>query len=402
MLENNQASGERAHIQESLITRPFVKSTARSVLAAVMASGFMIGCGGVSESSSEEVGQVEQRVAAPIPGQVSFTGLTPGATVEKVAAGNGNGFAWTSDGNRWGWGFNAFGQAGTTVPASPLTPQTVVSGFSNVTQFKGGRAFFAAALSSTGQVLTIGLNSYGQLGNGTTSASTTPVVALSGATAVAAGTGHTVALKSDGTLWAWGDNFGGELGDGTSTSRLWPVQVTGLSGVTITAIAAGDESSFALDSAGDVWHWGRLGGTGVTVPTKLTGISSVKAISANQFVAVFLKTDGTVSSLGTFSGTLSSVTGLPTVKAVAAGDGHFLAAGQDGTLWSWGSNSYGQLGDGTTTDRASPVQVVASTTPGSYLTGVASIAAGSASSYAILDDGTLWSWGSDGNGNIGR
>ncbi|WNG39030.1 hypothetical protein F0U61_39190 [Archangium violaceum] len=382
----------------------FTKFAASSVLAAVVGSAVIAGCG-VSEPFSDEVGRLESAVSVPIPGQVTFTGLTAGATVLKVDAGNGNGFARTSDGKRWGWGLTQYGQAGTTPPFSALTPKVVVPGLSSVDEFKGGIAFFSVGLSSTGQALTIGDNINGQLGNGTTTRRMSPVGVLTGVTAVAAGFSHGLALKSDGTLWAWGLNDTGEVGDGTFTSpRLSPVQVTGLTGVTITSISAGGKRSYALDSTGDVWFWGDrsvLGGGPVSTPTRLTGISSVVAIAAGDSGTLLLKSDATVWFLDT-SGTVSAVTGLPLIKSVAAGQDHYLAAGYDGTLWSWGFNTGGQLGDGTTTDRTAPVQVVASSTPGDYLTGVESIAAGVDASFAVLDDGTLWSWGDNNLGRIGR
>jgi Regulator of chromosome condensation (RCC1) repeat/Carboxypeptidase regulatory-like domain len=115
---------------------------------------------------------------------------------------------------------------------------------------------FTVFLKGDGTVWAWGSNSNGQLGNGTTTDSSTPVQVsgLSGVTAVAAGSAHAIALKGDGTVWAWGSNSNGQLGNGTTTDSSTPVQVSGLSGV--TAVAAGSAYTIALKGDGTVWAWG--------------------------------------------------------------------------------------------------------------------------------------------------
>jgi alpha-tubulin suppressor-like RCC1 family protein len=377
--------------------RMSMKSMARSVLATVVGSAFVVGCGGQGEQTApapSAIGQVDQAVSRSSPQM-----LTGVSGVTKVVGGNGHAFAVTSTGS-YGWGFNAFGQTGigTNSPSSFAAPTAVHSSISSAVDFAGGRAWYAVALTSGGDVYTFGTNFDGQLGNGTTNPSTIPVLALTNATAIAAGTTHTLALKSDGTLWAWGHNAAGELGDGTNTGRLSPVQVTGLSGVTITDIAAGSDRSYALDSNGNVWAWGYQtapNGNPYNVPTLVPGLSSAVAISANQARALIVKSDGTVWELG-LRGAVSQVMGLSStiITAVAAGDGHSLALSQTGEIWSWGNNSSGQLGDGTTTSSATPVQL--------SLTGVVAVGAASSSSFAVLNDGSLWSWGDDSNSVLGQ
>ena len=121
------------------------------------------------------------------------------------------------------------------------------------------------ALRNDGTVWTWGDNSFGQLGNGDTSSSSTPVqvTALSGMTftAVAAGSHHTVALRNDGTVWAWGNNDCGQLGNSDTSSSSTPIQVAALSGMTITTVAAGSRHTVALRKDGTVWSWG-YNGTG--------------------------------------------------------------------------------------------------------------------------------------------
>lgn len=207
--------------------------------------------------------------------------------------------------------------------------------------------YHSAAVTDSGSVWTWGYNAYGQLGDGTTADRTepVPVPGLSGVMSVAAGGHHTLALKSDGTVWAWGENLAGELGDGSTERRTSPVQAVGLSSA--VAIAAGAHHSVALRSDGTVWTWGFQ--TGRTTPGIVPGLSGIIAVSA--------------------------------------GGGWFtLALEPDGTVWAWGRNHRGQLGDGTTTDRSSPVRV-------SGLTEARAIAAGVDCSAAARDDGTAWAWG---------
>jgi hypothetical protein len=240
------------------------------------------------------------------------------------------------------------------------------------------------------------------------------VSGLAGAVAASGGFAHSLALKSDGTVWAWGANGDGQLGNGSTTNSSTPVQVSGLPGA-VSAIAAGYNHGLAIVS-GNVWAWGNNGdgqlGNGTTTNSssavQTTGLTNIIAVSGGWDHSLALKSDGTVwawgnnaaGQLGNGTNTASSVPalviGLPMpAVAIAAGGFHSLALLSNGTVWAWGSNSNGQLGNGTTISSVVPVQV-------SGLTGMSLIAAGEYHSLALKSDGTVWAWGDNAAGQLGN
>ncbi|MFC6937028.1 S8 family serine peptidase [Actinomadura yumaensis] len=234
------------------------------------------------------------------------------------------------------------------------------------------------------------------------------VVTLRESHGIAAGSNHTVAVKNDGTLWAWGANSTGQLGNASTVSSSTPVRVNGLTGVARTSgsIAAGDHHSLAVKSDGTVWAWGANNqgqlGDGTTTtrasPIRVSGLDQVTAVATRRDLSLALKGDGTVWSWGNGTSVASKVSGLSDIKSLAAGFNHSLAVKSDGTVWAWGLNQNGQLGDGTTTARSAPVQV-------SGLSGVSTrpdaVAAGVTHSLAVKTDGSVWAWGGNSNGQLG-
>jgi alpha-tubulin suppressor-like RCC1 family protein len=222
-------------------------------------------------------------------------------------------------------------------------------------------------------------------------------------------------VPGEPVVWAWGSNSNGQLGNGTigGNPSVKAVKVQNLSG--FAAIAAGSNHNMVLKSDGTVWAWGSNSngqlGDGTTggsngTPMPVQNLSGVTCIAAGWDFSLALKNDGTVWAWGSNSNgqlgdgstndrsTPMPVQNLSGVTAIAAGTSHSLAIKSDGTIRAWGSNGVGQLGDGTTIDRSTPAPV-------QNLNGVAAIAAGTSHSLAIKSDGTVWAWGSNGFGQLG-
>jgi len=350
----------------------------------------------------------------------TVSGLPACATssAQTLAAGRNHNVMMKQDGTVWAWGDNYYGQLGYSTVTHRSSP-VQVPGLFNVSAIAAGNTH-TVALKQDGTVWAWGDNYCGQLGDGTTTllrTSPVQVLGLSNVSAIFAGSNHTVALKQDGTVWAWGANFGGQLGDGTTTrQRHSPVQVPGLSNV--SAIAAGGNHTLALKQDGTVWAWGDNGdgqlgdgtiGTHRPSPFQVPGLSNLIAIDASGAHTLALTGDGTVWAWGYNSdgqlgdGTTATrrspvqvvqVPGPFNARVIAAGNHHTLALKGDGTVWAWGNNGMGQLGDGTTTYRRSPVQV-----PG--LSNGSAIAAGDHHTVLLKQDGTVWAWGHNSVGQLG-
>ena len=292
------------------------------------------------------------------------TAVSGVSSVSAVSAGSQHSLALKGDGTVWAWGYNGNGRLGDGTTTPRLSP-VQVSGLTGIVAVSAGDQH-SLALASDGIVWAWGRNNSGQLGDGSTTDRLTPVAlsGVSGVSAISAGSAHSLAMTSAGSAYSWGSNSDGQLGDGTTTQSLTPVVVSGLSSV--AAIAAGGVHSLAVTSDGSVYGWGS---------------------NANGRLG-----DGTTTQRLT----PVSVSGLTQVTAVAAGVNYSLARRSDGTVWAWGNNTNGRLGDGTQTHRLTPV-------PTSGLSSVASISASSSSSHglALTSDLTLWAWGPNGNGRLG-
>jgi alpha-tubulin suppressor-like RCC1 family protein len=316
-----------------------------------------------------------------------------------IAASDSHTVAVKADGSVWAWGNNNRGQLGDGTTTDSLT-LVQVNGISEVIGITAAE-FFTVALKEDGTVWAWGANSSGQLGDETNVDRLQPVQVngLSGVVAVASGCshtygspgyGHTVALKNDGTVWTWGRNFAGQLGDGTITDRSSPDKVSGLSG--IIAVAAGNLHSVALKSDGTVWTWGRnsLGqlGDGTTddqrTPVMVDSLGNILDVTASWHRTAVITETGKVWAWGKFA---------DDIKSLGIGDIHMIALEGNGSVWAQGSNFDGQLGDGTTARRLTPIESIIGETE--------FIASGGYHAVAILDDGSVWTWGNNESGQLG-
>jgi alpha-tubulin suppressor-like RCC1 family protein len=317
----------------------------------------------------------------------------------------------------WTWGNNAQGQLGNGTSINGTNRPVQASAPSGMTAISANSGSHSLALKSDNTVWAWGYNSEGQLGNGTTFNTNSPVQVLDLSTvSVLSGGGlHSLAIKTNQTVWAWGGNVYGQLGNGTwNMMTNVPVQVGVLSGV--SNVAAGKYHSLALKNDGTVWGWGdnstgQLGNGTFTItnlPTETLNLTGMLAVAAGGGHSLAIKNDRTVWGWGENSqgqvgdGTTIAYTNYPiqvvdlsNVSAVTAGEVHSLALKNDGTIWSWGGNEYGQLGNGTLTGTNRPTRV-------NGVTNAIAIAAGQYHSLALLSDGTVVAWGNNYSGEIGN
>jgi len=328
--------------------------------------------------------------------------------IKQVDAGSGGHFvAMGCNGSVWGWGNNATRQVGNPAYTAAVitTPVQVVkgetpgdaSGFLTGVKYISGGNDENYAILSTGELVAWGQNDQGQLGNGTTTNSTAPVYVklnattrLTGVTMVEAGDATGYALVDPdgdgiGTVYSWGAGDVNQLGQGTGiTQSSYAKPVVKEDGTilnNIVSISAGDVMCFAIDVDGYVWSWGH-GAWG-----QLTGIGqNLGHAYAKQVVG--------------------GETGLPFLKAkaISAGQGFGMAVTLDGRAVAWGNNgatalSGGNLGDGTTNGSGQPVYI--KTSAGTPITNVATISDGDTWGFITRTDNTIWTWGDNSVGQLG-
>ena len=317
------------------------------------------------------------------------------------------------------WGWNMLGQLGDGTIRTSLTPVSVVNLGGEALSIASGFAHTCAVLTD-GRIRCWGWNKYGQLGDGTNWTRRTPtdVVNLGGrAKSVVAGEGHTCALLEDGRVRCWGWNMSSQLGDGSTQDRYTPVDVFGLDGK-VTSISTTWGHTCALFENGQVrcWGWNGYGqiGNGITrhksVPVTVINLDGhIEDISAgHSHACALVEGEGVYcwgwnehGQLGTGRATFTSTTPVKVVNldrtttAVVVGLMHSCALLTDGSVRCWGENRFGQLGNGTTKDRYTPVRVV-------NLWGKAkAITAGANHTCALLTDGRVRCWGLNTYGQLG-
>jgi alpha-tubulin suppressor-like RCC1 family protein len=324
----------------------------------------------------------------------------------------------------WGLGGNGqLGNGGTQTSTVPVKVKLPAG--TKITSVRAG-CFHTLALTSTGQVLAWGSNASGELGDGTTHFRTTPVkVHIPAGTtikAIRAGCFHSLALTSTGQVLAWGLNTDGQLGNGTTTDSHTPVPVSLPTGTTVKAITAGEAHSLALTSTGQVLAWGfnavgQLGNASTTdsdtpVPVALPPGTKAAGVAAGGLHSLALTSTGQVLAWGfNLQGELGNGTDnnnsdtpvmvmLPpgtTVRQLSAGCEHTLALTSTGQVLAWGFNADGELGNDSTQE--SDVPVMAALPQGTTAT---EVTAGCNHSLALTNDGRVLAWGRNDDGELGN
>ena len=342
----------------------------------------------VTRRSSRTPGRLTRRLAGMAAGVVALAALSVAAATPAAAAGVTQPI---------GFGANSLGAFGTT--GGGPTP-TVVPGHDGAVQAAMGCSH-AVYLHADGTVWASGWNSWGQLGDGTSTNRNVPtqVLGLTDVVEIAAGCYHSVALKSDGSVWMWGQRQNSNMA--TPTDAMCPGFGSGnqvacyvhatrwTTPQDIRHIAAGTLAEAALAADGTVYTGGQIGDAHLTLPAPVTTI----AMQSYQVEAI--TTAGQVYAWGNNNATPTLVPGI-VGSAIAVGGGSLsgYAVTQDGSVWGWGDNRYGQLGDGTTTSRPTAIRV-----PG--LPRMQAVAGGFWHGIALAEDGTVWGWGDNVDGQLG-
>ncbi len=347
---------------------------------------------------------------------VPVSGLESG--VSAIAASENHTCALMTAGGVQCWGFNLYGQLGDDSITNRTAP-VPVSGLASAVSAISVGGNNTCALTTSGAVKCWGSNDVGQLGNGTTTDSAVPVPVnglASGVNAIAVGVNHTCVLTTTGGVKCWGDNSSGQLGDNSTTQRNTPVQVSGMES-DMGAIALGVNHTCALTPTGGMTCWGnnsfgQLGNDAIDsnslTPTPVSGLASgLSAIATGAFHTCALTTSAEVkcwgnNTLGQLGNGTKNNSPFPTpadvvglaggVSAISGGQADTCALMAGGGVKCWGANVVGQLGDGTSTDRAIPVDVLVAE-GGPALSGVSAISVGATHTCALTAAAGVKCWG---------
>ena len=309
------------------------------------------------------------------------TTLAGGANWKQVSSGYRIMAAIKNDGTLWTWGRNANGQLGDNTRTTRSTPVTTFIGGTNWKQVSCG-VDHIGAIKTDGTLWMLGSNSVGQIGDNTSTSRCTPVTTFAGGTnwkQVSSGSQTCAAIKTDGTLWTWGQNAYGQLGDNTKTSRCTPV--TTFAGGTnwkqvsncVSTNSSNNTHMVSIKTDGTLWTWGNNteGQLGINV----RGLFNIRCTPVTTFA------------------------GGTNWKQVSCG-GNFVvnfsaAIKTDGTLWTWGSQVDGQLGTNDSNIKCTPVTTFAGGTNWKQ------VSCGGYHISSIKTDGTLWTWGKNTVGELG-
>jgi alpha-tubulin suppressor-like RCC1 family protein len=336
----------------------------------------------------------------------------------KLNIGSNQTFGIKSNGTLWAWGSNSSGQLGLGDTVDRYSPVQV--GISIDWQNVVNQSSFTFGIKTNGTLWSWGSNSSGQLGNGTIVSRSLPVQVGTLLWNYASGTSTTTSfgIRSNGTLWAWGSNSNGELGLNDTITRSSPVQIgTETNWSRLATPQAINTAQFAIKTDNSMYVL-----NGALTPNTVAGISfyksspvqvtstrNWKSVNAGTSFTIAISTSGSMWAWGTQANGVignNTVTAsasqespvqigtLTTWASASAGEGNVVAIRNDNTIWTWGANTAGQLAQNNTISRSSPVQV-------GTLTNWLRVSAGRSHVMAIKTDGTLWGWGINTNNNIG-
>ncbi|QQG35813.1 MAG: DUF1566 domain-containing protein [Micavibrio aeruginosavorus] len=417
-----------------------------------------IRCWGYGSYGQRGDGTTSQAQGTPAP-------LSGGGTWKKISAGGASTCAIKNDDTAWCWGNNGYGQVGNNQFSTAETAPVAVAGggswsdisiASNATcgikiggtmncwgdntegvlnynattsatsplgvddmgpwQAISGGSKHSCGIKSDGSLWCWGYNTTGQLGNNSILSSNIPVPVNGGGIwkAVSPGGNHTCGIKNDDTVWCWGNNGNGQLGDNSTTQRLIPTAING--GGSWRKISAGSSHTCGIKSDDTLWCWGyngqgQLGDNSTTqrlIPTSVDGGGSWKTVSASTFLyhTCGIKSDDTLwcwgyNSQGQLGDNSTTQRLIPTAingggswKTINTGSQHSCGTKSDDTTWCWGLNISGQLGDNSTTQRLIPTAINGG---GSWK----AVFTGNSYTCGIRSDNTAWCWGYNGQGQLG-
>jgi len=366
----------------SVLVMPAATADAAPSKASTVSAGYLHTCAVTSKGAARcwganEYGQLGNNSTTDSSAPVGVYGL--GSKVKNITSGYLHSCALTTNGRVWCWGNNTYGQLGNNSTTNSARPVAVAGLGRGVRAIDAGW-FDTCAITARGAVKCWGNNSYGQLGNNTTTSSLTPVQVhglTRGAKAVSASYFHTCAITAKGAAKCWGNNSWGELGDNTANESAKPVGVYGLN-KRVKQISAGYTSTCAVTTKGAAKCWGsnlygQLGDNSTTTtgkPVNVYGLGSdIKSVKAGGYHACALTTAGGVRCWGLNDegqlGDNSTISSLKPVvvatadkmRVITSGFEHTCAMTAQRAITCWGYNQRGQLGDNSTANRSQPVTV---------------------------------------------
>ena len=338
--------------------------------------------------------------------------FTPTGEITQIAAGHDHSAAVTKDGDLYMWGANGSGQLGIQSNVDSNIPVKVNNSSSTLPEksvkYVALGTYRSAAITKDGDLYMWGANGSGQLGNGSTTDSYTPVKIMENVTAVSLGSYHSAAITKDGSLYMWGYNEYGQLGNGSTTNSYTPVKI--MENVATVSLGAWHSAAITKDGSLYMWGYNNYGqlGNGISgnyeksvSPIKI--MENVAAVSLGCWHSAAITKDGSLYMWGDNNygqlgnGTTNNLTRpqriAVNVQSVELGNYHTTAVSKDGGLYTWGYNKYGELGNGTTNNSYTPVKIMSD---------VVSSAGGSHHTIALKKNGTVYTWGDNEYGQLGN